>query len=363
MSILSRSPILHQVIVGAAAGDAITDHALLIQRWLRQDGYVSEIYAEHIHPSAAATVQPFASYRPGRQRQPWLIFHHSVGDPLVERVTRLPSRLIMIYHNITPPRFFMGIDPAWVQRAQLGQQQLAQLQPRTALALAVSEYNAQDLAAAGFTDIGILPLPLEAARYQTPLNETLAAELRRQPGPQLLFVGRLAPNKRQEDLLKLLYYLRRRRPTARLVLPGDPWVMGYGEWLQRQAAALGLADALRLPGKVSQTDLVTYYGCADLFVSMSEHEGFGKPLIESMFLGLPVLAYAAGAVPATLGNAGILFRHKHYPALAELIHLLLDDAPLRQDLIAAQKQRAAAFLEPRVYHTWQTHLRRLPTSP
>lgn len=359
---MAKSSVLHQVLVGAAAGDAITDHALLIQRWLRQAGYSSEIFAEHIHASVSEAVRPFAVFRPGR-RQPWLIFHHSIGDPLVEQVVNLSPRLILIYHNITPPHFFMGIDPAWVQRAWLGQQQLTQLQPRTALALAVSDYNARDLWAAGFTDVGILPLPLEAARYQTPLNETLAADLRRQPGPRLLFVGRLAPNKRQEDLLKLLYYLRRLRPSAQLALVGDPWVLGYGDWLQQQATALGLGDALRLSGKVAQTDLVTYYRCADLFVSMSEHEGFGKPLIESMFLGLPVLAYAAGAVPATLGNAGILFHHKHYPALAELIHLLLDDAPLRQHLIAQQKQRAAAFLEPHVHHTWQTLLRRLPDVP
>ncbi len=359
---MAKSPVLHQVLVGAAAGDAITDHALLIQRWLRQAGYSSEIFAEHIHASVSGAVRPFAAFRPGR-RQPWLVFHHSIGDPLVEWVINLSPRLILIYHNITPPHFFMGIDPAWVQRARLGQQQLTLLQPRTALALAVSDYNAQDLWAAGFTDVGILPLPLEAARYQTPLNEALATDLRRQPGPRLLFVGRLAPNKRQEDLLKLLYYLRRLRPSAHLVLVGDPWVLGYGDWLQQQATALGLRDALHLPGKVSQTDLVTYYRCADLFVSMSEHEGFGKPLIESMFLELPVLAYAAGAVPATLGNAGILFHHKHYPALAELIHLLLDDAPLRQHLIAQQKQRADAFLEPRVHHTWQTLLRRLPDAP
>ncbi|MCB8952392.1 MAG: glycosyltransferase family 4 protein [Ardenticatenales bacterium] len=346
---------LHQVLVGATAGDAITDHALMIQRWLRADGYESDIFAEHIHPSMADRVRPFARYRP-RRREPWLIFHHSVGDPMVAQVTALSPRLILIYHNITPARYFAGIDPAWVHRARLGEQQLARLQPRADLALAVSDYNAADLRAAGFDNVAVLPLPLDAAPYQGALNETLAADLRAHPGPLLLFVGRLAPNKRQEDLLKLLFYLRRLRPTARLALVGDPWVMGYGDWLRGEATRLGMGDALLLPGKVLAADLVTYYRCADWFVSMSEHEGFGKPLVECMAAELPVLAFAAGAVPATLGDAGILFHHKHYPALAELIHLLLDDAPLRRRLIARQRQRLPTFLEPAVRRAWNAHL-------
>jgi glycosyltransferase involved in cell wall biosynthesis len=346
---------LHQIIVGATAGDAITDHALAIRRWLRARGRESDIYAVHIHPSVAREVRPLDRFRPGR-REKLVIFHHSVGDPAVARIAALDLSLILVYHNITPSHYFTGIDPAWAGRADLGRRQLTALAPKTRLAVAVSAYNAHDLRQAGFETVAIVPLPLESERYSLPSDPVLAATLGAAPGPLLLFVGRLAPNKRQEDLVKLLYFVRRRTPDARLALVGDPWEVGYGNYLSDMARVAGLESALLLPGKVSQQELVTYYREADLFVSMSEHEGFGLPLIESMLLGLPVMAYAAGAVPATVGDAGILFRHKHYPALAELAHLILTDDAWRQALTARGSRRAAEFLEPQVRAAWERHL-------
>src|SRR5262249_30873453 len=148
---------------------------------------------------------------------------------------------------------------------------------------------------------GVLPISLDPARYALPPNPELRARF--EPGgPLLLFVGRLVPNKRQEDLIKLLYFYRRIEPAARLLLAGDPWGPAYAQWLRELAAYLGLQEAVLFAGHISQADLVTYYGLADLYVSMSEHEGFGKPLIESMYLGLPVLAYGATAVRGTLGE-------------------------------------------------------------
>ncbi len=167
-------------------------------------------------------------------------------------------------------------------------------------------------------------------------------------GPLLLFVGRQVPNKKAEDLLKLLFFLRRIEPDARLTLVGAPWLDSYTRWLHDLARDLGLGGAVHFVGHVSQQEMVSYYRLADLYVSMSEHEGFGKPLIESMLLGLPVMAYAAAAVPYTLGGAGVLFHDKQYEALAELAHLLVTDRALRQKVIAGQTQRVQAFREPQV---------------
>jgi glycosyltransferase involved in cell wall biosynthesis len=338
--------LLNQIIVGAGPGDAITDHALLIRRWLRDFGFTSEIFAEYIHPAVAPEVRPIATYRPGRS-EPWLILHHSIGSPIVERVARLQPRLILVYHNITPPEFFAPIDPAWAERMALGRQQLDLLRPRTGLALADSPYNEQELQAAGFAPTGVLSISLDEQNYNQPANEKLLADLR-QRGPTLLFVGRLSPNKKQEDLVKLLYYYRRIEPDARLILVGDRWLLNYDNWLEDFARSLDLGDALTLTGHVSQQDMITYYRAADLYVSMSEHEGFGKPLLESMYLGLPVLAYAASAVPATLGDAGVLFHQKDYEWLAELVDILVKDNEWRQRLIGRQRQRVQSFLEPQI---------------
>ncbi len=346
---------LHQVIVAAVPGDAITNHALTLRGWLRELGFSSDLYALHIHAQMEGEARPFDLYRPARGER-LLIFHHSIGSEVVDRLVEMPLQLLLVYHNITPAHFLRSADPMWRSLLTLGREQLQQLQPRTLLGLGVSPFNREEMKAAGYPDTGVLPLVLDAQQYDLPLLEPLAAELR-SAGPLLLFVGRLAPNKRQEDLVKLLFYLRRMRPDARLGLVGQHWLPDYTAWLRDMVRRLGLEQAVLLPGTVSQQEMVTYYRSADLFVSMSEHEGFCMPLIESMYLGLPILAYASTAIPGTLAGAGILFHEKNYPALAELIDwLLLQDALLGR-VLERQRKRAAAFLPAMVREQFVGHLR------
>lgn len=346
---------LHQFIIGATPGDAITDHALLIQRWLREDGVDSKIYAESIHPSLVGKVKPYREYRPSHPGE-LVILHHSIGSDLVEYLLQLDLRFLVIYHNITPFTFFQPTDPALVAQTQRGREQLKRLRERTVLALGVSSLNEAELREVGFVHTGVLPIPLDPSQYELELNSDLVNRYR-DTGPRLLFVGRLVPNKKQEDLIKLLYFYRRIEPSARLFLVGAPWVPTYAEWLEELAEELGLGGAVIFTGLVSQRDLVTYYRLADVYVSMSEHEGFGKPLIEAMYMGIPVLAYAAGAVPETMGGAGILFHTKDYEVLAELIDIIVKDKALRTRIIAKQRERAEEFLEPVVRLKWQRFLK------
>lgn len=348
---------LHQFIVGASPGDAITDHALLIRRWLREMGFTSDLYAYHIHEALEGEVRPSATLKANNEGR-WLIAHHSIGSPVVDQLLARNFQLILVYHNITPPEFFATVDPTWANFMKLGQEQLQKFPPLTPLALADSPYNELDLHQLSFKQTGVLPITLDEKLYQTPSNPSLVNELQ-QHGPNLLFVGRIAPNKRQEDLIKLLYYYRRIEPDARLILVGDRWQIGYDRWLEEMAKSLGLASAVTLTGRVSQEDMVTYYKTAGLYVSMSEHEGFGKPLIESMYLGLPILAYRSTAVPYTLGQAGIMFTQKHYQALAELVDIIINDKAVSNHLIKKQEERVKDFLEPRVKEQLQLYLEQL----
>ena len=220
------------------------------------------------------------------------------------------------------------------------------MQPITRLALADSSFNAIDLRVAGFQKRAVLPITLQPRRYDIAVNPDLAARLATTE-PNLLFIGRVAPNKAQADLVILLHFLRRVRPAGHLYLVGDRGGTGYDEWLEQLTQELGVAEHVTLTGKVSHEDMVTYLKGADLYVSMSEHEGFGVPLIESMYLGLPVMAFGAAAVPETLDKAGLLFFDKNYERLAELAHLVLADEALRRRMIAAQHRRVQAFLEGR----------------
>lgn len=352
--------ILHQVIDGAMPGDAITDEALLLRRWLREMGLVSEIFAEHPHPALAQNVHPLKNYRldPAEKR---IIYHHSIGSAAVDRLLATPLHLIVIYHNITPNEFLEGIDTGLANQMEKGRRQLAALRERAELVLADSEYNLRDLIEAGFRRTAVLPITLDEKNYGYPPNEELVKRFGGN-GPPLLFVGRLVPNKKQDDLIRLLYYYRRIEPAARLLLVGDPWVPSYARSLSELAARLGLCDSVYLIGHVSQQDLVTYYRLASVYVSMSEHEGFGKPLVESMYLGLPVLAYAATAVPFTMGGAGVLFHKKDWPVIAEMLDLLVRDQPMRQRILACQRERARRFLEASVRQVWEDSIRGLPVS-
>ena len=349
---------LHQFTEGAYIGDAVSDQVFAIQRWLRGFGFVSEVYAERIQPELSGRVRSAREYRPG-SAESCLIHHHAVGSEIAERLMAIGLPQLLIYHNITPPEFFAFTDPILATHLHKGRRQLEAMRPNTLLALGDSGYNARELAALGYDKTGVLPIVLDESQFRAPLNETLAAECAA-ARPLVLFVGRLAPNKRQEDLIKLLYCLRRILPTARLALVGNTDFTDYVAWLRALAGDLGLGDdAVRITGHVSHRDMITYYRRADVYVSMSEHEGFGKPLIESMYCGLPVLAYASSAVPDTLGGAGVLFHHKDYEALAELVVLLLEDDDLRRRVIERQFARVQTFLEPRVREQFVSYLRQL----
>ncbi|MBA3532462.1 MAG: glycosyltransferase [Ardenticatenales bacterium] len=235
---------------------------------------------------------------------------------------------------------------------------MAALCSRTPLALAVSAYNEEELRAVGYQQTRVLPLSLDESQYRFPTNPALVEQFQKY-GPKLLFVGRQVPNKKPEDLLKLLYYYRRIEPTACLILVGAPWLPNYERWLHDLACDLGVGGDVFFLGHVSQQDMVTYYRMANLYVSMSEHEGVGKPLIESMYLDLPVMAYAAAGVPYTLGEAGMLFQHKDYEALAELTDMLVTDQSLRSRILAGQRRRVQHFLQDHVRQQLHESLKQL----
>lgn len=347
---------LHQVIAGASPHDAITDHALRLQSWLRQLGFSSEIYAGHIETGFSTDIRPWHSYR--HQGEPYLICHHSLGSDVADDVCQQPCELILVYHNVTPPEFFEAVDPAKAAAARRGREQLAQLRGKTAVAVCASHYNQADIKTYGFANTAVLPLDLDESQYQYETNQEIVQ--RKNGRPLLLFVGRLAPNKRQEDLVKLLYAYKQIETDAQLALVGSLWSESYVSWIHHIATELDVVDSLWLTGRVSQADLVSYYRTADLYVSMSEHEGFGKPYIESMYHDLPIVAYHEGGTADTLGGTGVQFTEKEYVSLAGLIQVLRQDRPFQQRLIARQRERLAYFMPQNVYQRFTRILNQLP---
>lgn len=360
-----RSPraAIHQMLVGAVPGDAICDEALLIRDNLRQWGYDSQIYAESIHPALIKEVLPYKSYRCPDRSDDLLLFHHSIGSEICDYVRSLPARLILIYHNITPPEYFKDVDAHIHEQMVRGKRQLEELKDHALLALADSEFNRQELLGVGYVRTGVLPLPFDVRRYQVPPSEEVMKRFG-DDSVNLLFVGRIAPNKRQEDVIKVFYYYKRINPRSRLLLVGSSWDPGdvYLKWLQDLVAYLGLAD-VHFCGHVPFEELVAYYRLADVFVSMSEHEGFCLPLIESMYFGIPIMAYNSTAIPYTLGGTGVLINEKRYDFIAELIELLVTDKVLKQRIVTKQRERLQGFEKEKVVSILQRYIEEAVGAP
>jgi glycosyltransferase involved in cell wall biosynthesis len=157
-------------------------------------------------------------------------------------------------------------------------------------------------------------------------------------------VGRLSPNKAQHQLVEALWFYRRwYDPEARLRLVGPSTTESYAEAVVAFAAELGLADAVERGEHLTQGELAAWYVDADLFVCLSDHEGFCIPLLEAMHFDLPIVAFAAGAVPETLGEAGVLLDTKRPSVVAAAIDRLRTDTELASRLAAAGRGRLEAF--------------------
>jgi glycosyltransferase involved in cell wall biosynthesis len=348
--------VLHQVLDTVLGGDAVSDHAFLMREWLRGMGFESDIFVANSGPGLESEVRQFM---PGSfSADDLVVYHHAIGSTVVEHLITRGVPLILIYQNITPPNFFQDADPATAGYLVLGREQLQRMRPYTSLALGASPYSEAELIEVGFEQTGVLPLVFDEAAYHVH-GDRNAGEKPEENGPVLLFLGRVVPHKRQEDLVKLLFFLRRISPDARLVLVGGLNEKNYVDWLRHFVKRYGLEDAVTFAGHKVLKEIAGYYRSADLFVSMSEHEGFCKPLIESMYFELPVMAFASTAVPSTLGGAGVLFKDKDYEALAELADMLIRDQDLRRRVVAGQKERLQDFLEPNVREQWREYLQKL----
>jgi L-malate glycosyltransferase len=350
-------------------GDAIGDSARLMREAFRSWGHEADVYAPDLDEDLEGDGRRFSDWRPGG-RGDVVILHYAIPSPMTAALQRHPGRRVLIHHNITPPEFFLEYDPEMVRICALGREQVAGLRGVVDLALGDSEFNRRELEAAGFSRTGVLPIYLDFRRYREPPNPVLRRCLR-DGRTNLLFVGRLAPNKRQEDLIRLAAYWKRFvLADVRLVLVGKlprrttgdgrPLPKHYFDALQAFHYEEGLSsDEVVFMGHVAHDDLLACYAAADVFVSMSAHEGFGVPLVEAMLMGVPVLAYAAGAVPFTLGGAGVQFTEKRIDEVAEMARLLATDPSLRRAVLAGQSRRLAAFAPETVEATLKGYLESL----
>jgi glycosyltransferase involved in cell wall biosynthesis len=350
---------VHQMTATLKYGDAVSNDVFEIDHRLKAWGLDARIYAEHIDARVATLCRPDTEYAQFLdETADLLIYHYSIYVPNLALYKRSRSRKIVIYHNITPPEYFHAIDSGLESLCRTGRLMMGELRG-CELALADSDFNRCELVAAGLPEesTGVLPIFLSLDKFASSQRDAgLYRQVRRVGQVNLLYVGRLAPNKGCDDLIKVLYTYRKHvHPDAHLWLVGDRSLVVYVQYLEGLVTRLGLHDAVTFTDRVSLNALRTYYEASDLLLYASRHEGFGVPLVESMHFGLPILAYNATVVPETLGDCGVLFDRLAFPEVAEMIHLLVTDQDFRRSIIAGQRRRLVDFAPARV----ETQLRQV----
>jgi glycosyltransferase involved in cell wall biosynthesis len=333
---------VHQILPALSYRDAVSNDAITIQSILRKQGFKSEIYAKYIHPNVAKYAKNIREYRENHQNI--LFYHFSLaGDDITEFVKSTPAKKALIYHNITPPLFFQDFDINLMKHCRNGLNELKSLPQSFFMGIGDSEYNRLNLEAVGFNKTDVLPIFIDWNKF--PRN---CGKSKQKSGTSkefiVLFVGRLSPNKKIEDIIKIFYYFNKSiNSESKLVLCGDNQIPRYSMFLKNLVNSLKLQDSVIFTGSVTDEQIHNYYGLADIFLCMSEHEGFCVPLLEAMYYDLPIIAYNSTAIPYTLNNSGILVNKKDYQAIAELICIIIEDNQLKERILTKQRLRLQDF--------------------
>ncbi len=333
---------IHQIVPDFYQFDAISQHARHINRMLKESGINTALYAQRVvPPSLASEVLPVTeAFRKVRDSDT-LLFHFSIFSPLVDTLDNLPGRKVMIYHNITPPRFFEGVSRKTAVACERGRRQLTDAARIFHLALGVSRFNERELKKVGYKATDVLPLVVET---NTRDDQSIRSLYYLSEKITLLHVGKWAPNKKIEDVVRVFHLYHKINPESRLVLVGRSW-----EWENYTVSILDLIQRLHLQEDIriiqglDASDLAALYRASDVYLSMSEHEGFCMPLIEAMAAACPVIAFRAGAVPETVQHAGLLLDQKNFLEIAEVIHYVTEHEDFQDQLRSKGKGRAKAF--------------------
>jgi glycosyltransferase involved in cell wall biosynthesis len=336
MTASPRRPRVHQVLATLGYGDAIGHEVLGIRRVLKSAGYDTEIFVETADPRLEDLTIDYRELVGEVTPDDLLIHHFSIGSRASRTAYALPGRMALVYHNITPPEYFIGVHKDLVKLCFRGRRELTAYVGRCALALGDSEYNRQELAALGFTATGVLPVVPDFTHLNGGADRGLTGAFD-DDWTNIMFVGRVIPNKKFEDVIRAFHaYRTRHNPRSRLLLVGAySGFERYLAMLQTLIARLGTPDVHFL-GHVSNEELTALYDVADLFLCASEHEGFCVPIVEGFYKRVPVVAYAATAVPATMDGGGVLYGTKDPLDIARLMDAILDDPRLYDAVLATQ---------------------------
>ena len=339
-------------------GDAIGNDTIALYHALKENHYDTVIFSEAVDQRLPSHIAKTMDSWKKPAKDDVIVYHLSVDWKYINKIVQAKCRKIAIYHNITPGKFFKGYDEHAFKDCQRGLEEIGKLKNVFDYIIADSQFNKNDLISYGFKcKIDVLPVLISFEDYKKKPSKTILEKYKNAPGHNILFVGRIAPNKKQEDVIAAFsLYKKYYDPAARLFLVGN-----YNRKDRYYRRLQGYVDLLHVKdvyfsGHIKFNEIIAYYCVSDLLLCMSEHEGFCVPLVESMYFKLPVIAYDSSAIKETLGGSGIVFEKKDYNLVAALMNRVLTDEPLRKQMIEDESKRLTFFDNNRIKGQFITYL-------
>lgn len=335
-----------QLTPSLLVGDAIGNDVVAIRKILEEEGYETDIYCYYMDPRLPKDLAKPMDLLPDLNEDDILLYHACTDSPMTYQLPGLKGKKVLIYHNITPPSFFgqYSKEVEGIQARAL--EGMRFLSDKVDCCIADSEFNRSDLIRFGFhCPIDVCPIIIPFEDYRQPPDQEIISRYKGDGWTNMLFVGRIAPNKKQEDIIRAFYcYQRDFNPQSRLILIGSSNGMElYRSRLELFIKKLDISDKVILPGHVRFSEILGFFSLADVFVCQSEHEGFCVPLIEAMLFRIPIVAYNCTAIPETLGSGGLLLSEKDPLLTAASVHRIVSDASLREYLVRQQQVTLSRF--------------------
>lgn len=343
-----RKPNVYILTPSLMPHDAIGNDVRGMAAALRTAGYTVEVFAQEIDAACrdAGSILDVREHRRWQDPHAILIYHHSMAWPKGEQlIETAAARLMIRYHNITPARLFSRYSEPHYRACKDGDASTRRL-ARIARAwfLGASAFNCEELIRLGAPPsrtAALAPFHSTEALSSVPFD-AVTLDRYKDGSTNILFVGGLKPNKGHLRALGVFAeYRRRSNPDARLIFAGtvDPRLESYQQELLRAAELMRLTKHVVFAGRVTETELRSLYTLADVFLCVSEHEGFCVPLVEAMFFRLPIVAWGAAAVSETVAKAGLVCDDFDPGCLAECMEKVVEDGNLARQLAWAGYQR------------------------
>ncbi len=354
---MKKYKVINQFTPSVAFGDSVSNALLYTQRLLRKMGYESNIYIGSIRVDLNFKNDVYHINEYKENEEQLLLYHHSIGHQDHEKIVKLKDKKVIIYHNITPD-FYFKKDKFLIDLCRLGREQLSTSSSFFIGAIADSTYNRKELLYYGYKNPKVLPVLVDFEKTEN-IKPSKKIIKKFSKYFNILFVGRVVPHKAQLNLIDTIFQLKKHGITKfRLHIVGSIGDVEYMNTLKDYAKFLGLKKQINFTGKVSSKELEAYYKISNLYLSLSNHEGFGMPLIEAMKCNIPVLAYNAGGTQTTIPKICLLDK-KASSYVSQTIIKLIEDNKHFDEMLTQQEEYLKRFSCENIYNQLEQYINML----